>query len=83
MIKITAPSTPSTRRLLDARDTVAQETEESETSVASTKKLVGSASSRRALTDYDWDAALSNERVVAKGILWKRKGLSGGSACFY
>ena len=48
---------------------------ESETSVASTKKLVGSASSRRALTDYDWDAALSNERVVAKGILWKRKGL--------
>ena len=43
--------------------------------MASTKKLVGSASSRRALTDYDWDAALSNERVVAKGILWKRKGL--------
>ena len=48
---------------------------ESETSVASTKKLVGSAASRRALTDYDWDAALSSERVVAKGILWKRKGL--------
>ena len=64
--------TPDTHWLIRAQVPTLRE---SETSVASTKKLVGSASSRRALTAYDWDVTLTGERVVAKGILWKRKGL--------
>ena len=47
----------------------------SECSTSTQRKLVGSHSARRALDDVDWDSTLTGERVVAKGLLWKRKGL--------